>query len=265
MARLALDGFELHYRLDGDEGAPMLVLSNGLGTDLSMWDPQMPAFVERFRVLRYDPRGHGASSVAPGPCSIERLAGDVLRLLDALRVSRAHFCGFSIGGQVGMWLGTHASGRLERLVLANTAARIGPVDMWNARIGVVETRGMAAIADAAITRWFTPAFIAAHPGAVRAHREAFERTSPEGYVGCCAAIRDADFREAVAGIRVPALLISGRHDAATTPADMRFLAERIPGSRLVELDAAHMTNIETAPAFDRAVLDFCRSTETLPQ
>jgi 3-oxoadipate enol-lactonase len=251
-----IDGVRSRYRFDGPAAAPVLVLSNSLGTDLSMWAPQLPALARRFRVLRYDSRGHGASGVPPGPYTIEHLGRDVVGLLDGLGIDRVHFCGLSMGAMTGMWLGIHAPARLHRLALANTAARIGPPDNWNARIEKVRAGGMAAISQAVLERWFTPEFRAKHPDRITAMRQMLERSPAEGYVACCAAVRDMDQRDAVAGIGAPTLVIAGTHDAATPPADGRFVAEHIAGARYVELDAAHLSNIEAGARFTDALLSF---------
>lgn len=262
MAFVEVDGARIHYRFDGPAQAPVLVLSNSLGADLSMWEAQLPSFAEHFRVLRYDSRGHGQSAVAPGPYTIERLAGDVIGLLDGLGIARAHFCGLSLGGMVGMWLGVHAPERLKRLVLCNTAAYIGPPDLWNARIDAVRKGGMQAIAEAVIERWFTPAFRERSPEAVEQVRQTLLATPPDGYIACSEAVRDMDQRQAISRIRVPTLVIGGLQDMATPPADRRFLAERIPGARYVELEAAHLSNIEAADRFTQTVLSFLTTEET---
>jgi 3-carboxy-cis,cis-muconate cycloisomerase len=251
-----VDGARIHCRIEGVAGAPVLVLSNGLGTDLAMWEPQMAALARAFRVVRYDTRGHGASADTPGPYSIERLGRDVVGLLDGLGIERAHFCGLSLGGMTGMWLGAHSAGRLHRLVLANTAARMGPPDNWNARINKVREGGMAAISQAVLERWFTPEFIAAHPERIAAMRLMMERTPAQGYIACCAAVRDMDQRDSVAAIATPTLVISGTRDVATPPAEGKFVAERIEGAAYAELDAPHISNIEAAPAFTAALLAF---------
>lgn len=252
------DGVNLNYRVDGDDGLPWLVLSNGLGTELSMWELQIPALVREFRVLRYDARGHGASAASTGTFTIEHLGRDVLALLDHVGARHAYFCGLSMGGMIGMWLGIRAPQRLQRLVLAHTAARIGPPAMWNERIDVVRTQGMTPIAEAAIARWFTAAFIAREPETVGAMKAAMERTSPDGYVGCCAAIRDADFRDDLTRITTPTLVVSGAYDIATPPADGRFLAQHIAGAQSVEFEAAHLSNVELPREFAVALLEFFR-------
>lgn len=261
MPALQFNGLRLHYRLDGPEQAPVLVLSNSLGTDLNMWAPQMPELAARFRVLRYDARGHGRSGLTPGPYAIDQLAGDVLRLLDALGIARAHFCGLSIGGMVGMWLGLRAPERIDRLVLCNTAAKIGTREMWNARIEAVRRGGMASVVEAVMDRWFTAAFRRRAPEAVRGVREAFLATDPEGYAACCAAVRDMDQRAELAGIRRPTLVIGASHDGATPPEDGLYVAEQIRGARYLELDAAHLSNIEDALRFTAAVREFLSNSE----
>ena len=245
----------LHYRVDGPEGAPVLVLSNSLGTSLSMWDAQIAAFADARRVLRYDTRGHGQSAVTPGPYAIAQLARDVLGLADALGVHRFDFCGLSMGGMIGQWLGTHAADRIGALVLCNTTARIDPAP-YAARIASVRSGGMAAVTEAVLARWFTAPFIGAHPRAVDRVREQLLATPADGYIACCEAVRDMDQRDTAARIACRTLVVTGAHDVATPPADGRWLAERIPGSRIVELPAAHLSNVEQPDAFAAAVMDF---------
>jgi 3-oxoadipate enol-lactonase len=246
----------IHYRLDGNDQAPTVMLSNSLGTNLSMWDGQLPALTERYRVLRYDSRGHGRSAVTPGPYTIEQLARDALALLDALGVAQVRFCGLSMGGMVGQWLGTNAAPRLSRLVLCNTAARIGTAEIWNARIDAVNKGGMAAIVESVLTRWYTAPFIAAAPNAIDKTREMLLTTPAAGYAASCAGIRDMDQRGSASRISVPTLVISGTHDVATPAADGRFLAEHIAGAEYVELAAAHLSNIEAEAAFTSALTGF---------
>ncbi|HEV8257547.1 MAG TPA: 3-oxoadipate enol-lactonase [Casimicrobiaceae bacterium] len=256
LATLDSERDKFNCRVEGPPDAPVLVLSNSLGTDLSMWDAQMPALTTRFRVLRYDTRGHGASAVTPGPYTIGELGRDVLRLLDALKIRRAHFCGLSMGGMIGMWLGVHAPDRIGRMVLANTAPKIGTPEMWNQRIDNVRKGGMAAIVDTLLERWFTAAFRARAPEAVARVSAMLTATPAEGYCACCVAVRDMDQRDAIAGIRHPTLVIAGTHDAVTPPAEGRATAERIRGARYVELDAAHLSNIEAADRFTTEAVAF---------
>lgn len=256
MPFLASSDAQMHYQLEGPAGAPVLVFSNSLGTTLSMWESQAREFRTKFQILRYDTRGHGQSSVTPGAYSIEQLGKDVLTLLDGLHLDRFHFCGLSMGGMIGMWLGANASGRLNRLVLCSTAAKIGTPATWNARIEAVRKGGMTSLAPTIIERWFTASFRAKEPAAVAGIQKILEEANAEGYVACCAAVRDFDFRENLQSIRVPTLVMSGAHDPATTPADGRFLTERIPNSCYVELSAAHLSNIEDRNSFNREVKTF---------
>src|SRR5450755_314055 len=252
----AIDGARIRYRLDGPIGAPFLVLSNSLGTNLDMWEPQMAAFSRRFRVLRYDSRGHGHSEVTPGPYSIERLARDVLALFDEIRIDRAHFCGISMGGMTGMWLGIHAPQRICRLVLSNTAPRIGSAERWNSRIESVNTNGVAGVADALMEVWFSERFRKSSPDAVRQTHAMLIATSAKGYVASCAAVRDMDQWAALPRIDRPTLIVTGAHDASTPAAEGHRMAGLIPGAKLVELDAAHISNVEAAERFTAEVLAF---------
>jgi 3-oxoadipate enol-lactonase len=250
------DHTQIRYSLEGQSAEPALVLSNSLGADLSMWAPQAPELSNSFHVLRSDTRGHGKSSVTPGPYTIEQLAKDVLALADSQQFERFHFCGLSMGGQIGMWLAANAPQRLNKLVLCSTAAKIGTPEMWDARIATVLKEGMKNVAAAAIERWFTAAFRAKNPSIVETIHKILEVTNPEGYAACCAAVRDFDIREQLSRIRTPTLVVSGTHDAATTPADGQYLATHIAGARYVELNGAHLSNIEDADRFTSEVLRF---------
>ena len=246
----------LHYRIDGDAASPPLLLSNSLGTSLEMWEPQMPTLASRFRVVRYDSRGHGRSEAPHGPYTIDLLAQDALGLLDALAVPAAHFCGLSMGGMVGMWLGVNAPQRLDRLVLANTGAKIGTADIWNARIDAVRKGGTAAVAPAVLARWFSPQEVEHPTPMITQLRATFEATSTEGYVASCAAVRDMDQRRALHRIHVPTLVIAGTEDHVTTSGDARFIVDEIRNARYVELPAAHLSNIQAASAFTQALVQF---------
>lgn len=256
MPTAQLGEVRVNYRFDGRDGAPVLVLSNSLGTSLAMWEPQIPALADHFRVLRYDTRGHGASSAPPGPYTIAQMGMDVLALLAHVGVARAHFCGLSMGGMIGLWLGINAPAHLDRLVLCNTAARIGPPENWNTRIARVREGGMGAIADVVLARWFSASFLASSPALTGEARQMLLDTSPEGYVASCAAVRDMDQRDDVGRISAATLVIAGTHDGVTTPADCRYLADRIDVARYVELDAAHISNLERPAQFTQALIDF---------
>ncbi|MBV8271028.1 MAG: 3-oxoadipate enol-lactonase [Cupriavidus sp.] len=247
---------KIHYRLDGDEHLPVLVLSNSLGTNFDMWQPQIAALSQRFRVLRYDTRGHGESSVTPGPYSIAQLGGDVIGLLDHLGLQRVHFCGLSMGGITGMWLALHHADRLNRLVLCNTAAYIGPPENWTNRAALVEREGMGAIAAAVVDKWLTPDFSAQQPELVQRLQAMLGATNASGYAANCLAVRDSDLRRDIQRIQAPTLVIAGSGDLPTPPADGRYLADTIPGARYVELYAAHLSNLQQADGFSQAVLEF---------
>lgn len=251
-----LPDVDLHYEWSGPGQAPVLIFCNSLGTTLRMWEAQVADFSKHFRVLRYDTRGHGQSTVTPGPYTIEQLSKDVVHLLDALQLKQVYFCGLSMGGTTGLFLGSHFSSRFHRLVLCSTAAKIGTAEGWNTRIATVQKEGVKAVASAVIERWFTTSYRAAHQQEIAAMQAMLETAPPAGYAANCAAVRDADLRQSLSTIHLPTLIISGTYDPATTPADGRFLAEHITGARFVELSAAHISNIEAQAAFNREVLSF---------
>lgn len=251
-----LEDLRINYALEGRSDAAVLVLSNSLGTNYSMWDSQVAEFLKTHRVLRYDTRGHGQSSFTPGPYSIEQLGKDVIALVNAVGVERFHFCGLSMGGMIGMWLAANAPDRLNKLVLCNTAAKIGTLETWNARIEAIRKDGMKPVASAVIERWFTPAFREKHRATVARTQKMLEEANPEGYAANCAAVRDFDFQERLGEIHKTSLVITGKHDPATLPADGRFLAEHIQGARYAELNAAHLSNIEDGERFSREVSMF---------
>jgi 3-oxoadipate enol-lactonase len=253
---LADDGCRIAYEVGGAPDGPALLLSNALGTTRDLWKAQRPAFARAWRVVAYDARGHGASAVPPDEATIERLGRDALAVLDAAGVDRASVCGISIGGLTALWLGVHAPHRVRRLVLANTAARIGTLDHWQERIDLVRSRGLAEVAAAAPARWFTEAFRREHPDEVAGVQAMLSRCDPEGYAACAAALRDGDLREEVARVGAPALVIAGRLDPATTQADADWLCAHLVSARRVDLEAAHLTNVERAEEFTSAVMAF---------
>lgn len=250
------DGCRIAYRFDGPAGAPVLLLSNSLGTDMAMWAPQMAAFSERFRVLRYDSRGHGGSDAPPGAYSLDRLGRDVIELLDTLGIKAVDFCGLSLGGMIGQWLGIRAPERVRRLILANTSSYMGPPAGWDARIATVMTQGMPPLAEASVERWFTAAFNETATLAIAPIVTTLLATDPAGYAGACAAIRDMDMRRTVQLIQRPALVIGGSLDLSTPPPHSEALVKTIPGSRLCMMGAAHLSNVEAPEPFTDAVMDF---------
>jgi 3-oxoadipate enol-lactonase len=256
---VAANGITINYRLDGPAGAPVLVFSNSLATSLAMWDKQVRRLKDRFRILRYDNRGHGSTPPTPGPYTLALLANDLLGLLDALGLEKVSFCGLSMGGMVGQWLGINAPQRVERLILSNTAAYFPNKEMWRERIEMAKEGGIAAIAEASIKRWFTPGYrerpdTAAIIGNVR---NFIVETTREGYLACCVAIRDMDFRDQLDRISVPTLVIIGDRDPATLPEYGELIASRIPGAaKAVIADAAHLSNIEQADKFTETLVNF---------
>jgi 3-oxoadipate enol-lactonase len=251
-----LANVKLHYTIDGDESKPVLVLSNSLGTSLDMWKPQVEALTQHFRVVRYDTRGHGASEAVRGPYSVKQLGGDVIELIDHLNIEKIHFCGLSMGGITGMWLAAYYPERLNRLILSNTAAFIGPPDNWTNRVQAVQQNGIASIAPAVVARWLTPEFAASHPNVAAELLAMLVATPDAGYTACCIAVRDADLRNDVKNIAAPTLVISGTFDFPTPPADGHFLQQSIPDARYVELAAAHISNQEQIAPFTDAVVTF---------
>lgn len=256
MAFAELNGLRIRYEFSGLENGTVLVFSHPLGTDLTMWDGQAADFGRKFRVLRYDKRGHGGSSSPTGLYTIEQMGRDAVGLLDYLKLDKVNYCGLSIGGQTGMWLGANAPERLNKLVLSNTAAKIGNDDGWNARIDAVTKGGVKSVSKVVIDRWFTAEFQAKAPVEIEKIRAVFERSDAAGYVACCAAVKMFDFREKVAGVKVPTLVVAGTHDPATTPVDTKFVADRIAGSKFVELSASHLSNIEQREKYSAAVAEF---------
>ncbi len=256
MPDIDADSCLIHVEVDGREHAPVLMLSNSLGTDLTMWDQQVPAFTRHFRIIRYDRRGHGRSGVPKGPYTMERLGRDVLAVLDHLGIERINWCGLSMGGMVGQWLGAHAAARIDKLVLSNTACYYPDKRIWEERIKFLRTHGLSASAAATMERWFTEGFRRRQPATIARMTEMLLKTDLEGYIGCCEAIRDMDHRALLPGIRVPTLIIAGRLDPAT-PLDVNeFIRNQIPGARLAVLEASHLSNVEEPDAYANAVLRF---------
>lgn len=255
-----VNGTTLHYRFDGPEQGLVVMLSNSLASSLTMWDPQISALVEEgYRVLRYDSRGHGQSSVPKGPYSIEMLGGDAVGLLDALGLDKVHFCGLSMGGMVGQMLGARHGDRLISLALCSTSAFMAARELWDERMEIVRKNGMNAVVDATIDRWFTKA------GQERLHvdvekvRRMILNTPVDGFCACCAAIQDMDQRDSIRTISTRTLVMVGEHDPGTPVSTAEFIHERIASSELrVFSDAAHFINVEQAGAFNDALLNFIK-------
>ena len=251
------DGTPLAYRLDGAADAPVLILSNSIATDHTMWDDNVAAFARHFRVLRYDMRGHGDSGAPAGAYSIDRLGRDVLELMDDLGIERAHFLGLSLGGFVGQWLGVHAPERIGRLVLSNTAPHLGPARYFDAQIaGLRERSPMEAMAETFLANWFPAALREANGPTIRRFRAMILRTPSHGLAGAFAAVRDADLRRPIALIDRPTLVIGGDYDTVTLPAHSREIAAAVPGTQLAMLPAVHLPNVEMAREYEALVLPF---------
>ncbi|MGS2618976.1 3-oxoadipate enol-lactonase [Micromonospora sp. LZ34] len=250
------DPVDVHAVVEGPDDAPVLVLSPSLGSTHAMWEPQAVALRDRFRVVRYDHRGHGGSPVPPGPYELADLGVDVLRLLDKLEISAAHFCGLSLGGMTGMWLAAHAPERVRRLVLCCTSARLGPPQFWAERADMVRREGTAAVADGVVTRWFTPGWVQAHPETARNMRAMVAATPAEGYASCCNAIQSMDLTDLLPRIRAKTLVIAGHEDPSIPPEHGRAVAASIRGARLEVLSpAAHLANVEQREAVTGLLLE----------
>jgi 3-oxoadipate enol-lactonase/4-carboxymuconolactone decarboxylase len=247
----------LFYRLEGTPEKPVLVLSHSIGADHAMWAPQVPDLLPHFQVLRYDTRGHGASEVTKDEYSIELLGRDVLGLADSLGICKFAFCGLSLGGAIGQWLGVTAADRLTSLVLANTSPKFGERSNWETRIEMVREGGMAAIVDMAMQRFFSPQTLVNSNAHASMVRSVLSGTDPIGYVGCCAALRDFDAHQTLRHIQVPTLVISGDRDISTPWAgNGEVLAREIPNARSLQLPAAHLSNLERPRSFLAALLEF---------
>ncbi|PLR37630.1 3-oxoadipate enol-lactonase [Chimaeribacter coloradensis] len=247
---------EIDYRLDGPEQAPLLVLSNSLGTTYSLWQPQMAALTAHFRVLRYNQRGHGATPLPAEPLTLAQLGDDVIALLNHVGVERAYFCGISMGGLTGMWLNRYAPSRFHAFAVANTAARIGSREGWQARAETVRTQGLKPVAEASPARWFSAAFIQRHPDQVNALASALAAADAEGYAACCGALAAADLRSALPAMVRPMLVLAGQDDPVTTVQDATEIVRHAPDAELHILPASHLSNIAVPEAFTARLLHF---------
>jgi 3-oxoadipate enol-lactonase len=247
----------LHHDIAGPEEAPVLLMGGSIGTSLEMWDRQLP-LAGSLRLVRFDHRGHGRSPNPPGQWEIADLGRDVLELMDALGLERAHYCGLSLGGMVGMWLGANAPERIDRLVLLCTSAYMPPPSLWQERSrAVLEAGSVEPLADAALERWLTPGFTAADPSARTWVRSMLVDTPANGYAACCGAIERMDLRDALPAITAPTLVISGAQDPSTPPSDQALIAGAIPNARHEIFDpAGHLAAVERADDVNRLILEF---------
>ena len=256
MPMIDADGCLLNISVEGRDGGPTVMLSNSLGATLQMWEPQMRALTQLFRVIRYDRRGHGKSSIPPGPYSIERFGRDVIAILDDLNIDKVHWCGLSMGGMVGQWLGANAPERLGKIVLANTTCHYPDPTNWQNRIKAVKESGIAAVSDTIIASWLTADFREREPQIAERLKAMLSATPVEGYLASCEALSTLDLRELLPTITSPTLVIAGRHDMSTPIAAGEMIRSKIPGASLTILDAAHLSNIEQPHAFTDAVVGF---------
>lgn len=255
MPMIDADGCPIHVAVDGRDSGPTVMFSNSLGTTMDMWEPQLAALRSDFRVIRYDRRGHGRSGTM-GPYSFERFGRDAIAILDALNIRTAHWCGLSMGGMVGQWLGAHASDRFDKIVLANTTCHFADPSRFQDRINAVTQNGMASIADTVMASWFTQDFREREPAIVADVRRMFVATPVAGYVGCCEALGRLDQRDLLPRISRPVLIVAGRHDGSTTVEQAEFMRKSIPKANMTLLDAAHLSNVEQPYAFNDALIGF---------
>jgi 3-oxoadipate enol-lactonase len=256
------DGCQLNVMVEGRESAPVLMLSNSLGTNLHMWDDQAPEFAKHFRLVRYDRRGHGKSDVPNGPYSMERFGRDVISILDALEIKKTNWCGLSMGGMVGQWLGANAPDRVDKLILSNTNYNYADKAPWNDRIKFVKEKGLAELVDPNMERWFTKEFRARAPQTIARMKEIFLTTKTPGYIACCEAIRDMNFTASNPKVASPTLVIVGKQDPATPPSAGEAIAQQIKGAKLAALDAAHISNMEQPKLYAETVLNFLNQRRT---
>ncbi len=260
MQTALVNGARIAYRIDGPADAPVVMLSNSLMSSHRMWDPQFDALAQRYRVLRYDTRGHGASQTTPGPYSIELLADDAAALIEHTGVGAVHFVGLSMGGMIGQQLALRHPARVLSLSLCDTASEMPPRSLWEERLEIARSQGTAGLVDGTIKRWFVPAFVAREPKIIEGVREMVLGTGAEGYIACASAVRDMAQTHLLAGIRAPTQVIVGREDPACTLAASQVLQREIPGATLHVIDdAAHLANIEKPAEFTALLLDFIGS------
>lgn len=253
---VTVDGCRLSFSVTGAEQAPPLLLLHSLGTTTALWDEQIAPLSRTHRVIRCDTRGHGDSAAPPGDYTLDRLGHDALAVLDAAGASRAHVCGVSLGGVTALWLARYAPQRVVRIVCANTGARVGTRELWQQRIQAAREHGMPALAEATLQRWFTERFRRSAPATVERFRSMVSACPVAGYTGCCAVLRDADLRDEIHRIAAPTLVVTGTHDRATPPSLGEGIRTAVAGARAVELDAAHIANVEQPGAFNAAVMEF---------
>jgi 3-oxoadipate enol-lactonase len=255
--KISANGIEMAYRFDGPEGAPIVMLSNSLMSNHTMWDPQMAVLTEQYRVLRYDTRGHGDTDAPPGPYSIQLMAEDAVALLDALKIDKVHLAGLSMGGMIAQFVGANYPDRVHSLMLCDTASEMPTLEMWNDRISTAQDKGIAGLVDGTMQRWFRKPFLDSGSAAIEKVAEMIRTTGVQGYVGCASAVRDMSQTSILSRISAPTIIIVGADDPACTVAQSKVLESEIKGSQLVILkEAAHLANIEQVEAFNDAMMGF---------
>ena len=262
MMRIKANGIQMNYELSGKKGAPVVVLSHSLSSSLVMWNPQMDALNPYFQVLRYDTRGHGKSDAPSGAYTLELLAEDVIQLLNGLSIDRVHFVGLSMGGMIGQCLALNHPNHLKSLVLCDTTAVL-PADsqpIWDERIDKVSKKGMEALFEETMERWFTPTFLKRNPSMVKLIREQILATPVAGYIGCAEAIRRINYLGRLSEIKIPTLIMVGEDDPGTPVSASEAMHKRIANSKLVILPSArHLSNVEQTEAFNSALLNFLKN------
>jgi 3-oxoadipate enol-lactonase len=257
--KINANGISINYQVDGPEGAPWLIFSNSLLTDLSMWDDQVAEMKKSFRVLRYDQRGHGGTQAPEGNYSFDLLAADVIALMDALGIKRAHFAGISMGGMTALLLAQKHRDRFDRIIACDCGPASTPASaqQWKERIDLAKDKGMEALVDVTVNRWFPPEFVATKAPVLDKVRGMIKATPFAGFAGCAAALSDYDLRPGLGGINNPTLLIVGTKDA--TVAGIKAINQAVPGSQVVELEGAgHLSNLEQPGKFSQAIRDFIK-------
>jgi len=245
-----------NYKISGTPNSPVLVFSNSLGADMGMWDELIPFLLPYFRVLQYDTRGHGGSEVTENPYTIDVLGSDVIALLDELKIDKVYFCGLSMGGLIGQWLGVHHPDRILKLIISNTDAKIGTTEIWNDRINTINKEGMQVIADGTMERWFTDDFRKNNPNRIAEIKAVFVKNNTLGYANSCAAVRDADFRKDLHKISLETLVITGNEDAVTNVEQAKELVKNIPNAKLKILYARHLSSTELPEAYSEILINF---------
>ena len=257
--KITANGISVNYTLDGPATAPVVTLSHSLAADLAMWDPQMKALTAKYRVLRYDTRGHGATDAPAGAYTLAQLAEDAKALLQALGIPRTHWIGLSMGGMIGQILALSSPGLFQSLALCDTSSRV-PAEarpLWQERIKTAETQGMDSLVEPTIGRWFTAPFREARKDVVDPVRTRIRTTNPHGYAGCCAAIATLDLTDKISAVKVPTLIVVGEEDLGTPVAASRAIQGQIAGSQLeIIKSAAHLSNLEQPEEFTRIITSF---------